>query len=454
MTSEGELAMRKSRRAKILGILLMLAVATQVVAVAGEESVITLDECIQSAYENNPGLRAAGEKAAGAEAGFRLAGSQALPVLSLNETITKTNSPVMSFMSVLSQERFTLGLMNSINEPDDITNFNTKLSLQIPVFNGGKVRAGRKMAGHAVEAVKQEQERKRQEVRMNVVQAYLDALLAQEGLIVADEAFKTAEAHVKMARDHMEAGTVVKSDVLSAEVRLAQIEEMKLEAENMVELSRAALFHAMGVPQDSSSVLDAKSLMFRDDSFELENLIKNAKVGRAELKMLAAYGQVGDAAVDFAKAGRKPSFNLMVQYDMDGQDPLDKDGESWFAGAVLSMNIYDGGRTLNATEQARSGRNETNMKRDELLQGIELQVRQAFLELSTAKKKIAVTSKAVEQAEEALRIVENRYSNGLTTIVEVLKSETELTEANLRQVSALHDYAVGFEKLKYATGAN
>lgn len=415
---------------------------------------VTLDECIATAYENSPALLSMNEKVSAAEAGFRLAGSQALPILSLNETISRTNSPVMSFMSILSQERFTLGLMNGINSPEEITNFNTKLSLQVPVYNGGKVRAGRKMAGHAAEAAKLERDRKRQEVRMNVVEAYMGSLLAQEGLIVADEAYKTAQAHVKMAADHLDAGTVVKSDLLSAEVRLAQIEEMKLETENMVQLSRASLFHAMGVSQDMDVVLDAKPLMFRDESFVLDEIIKNAKYGRAELKMLMEYGLAGKEAVAVAKAGKKPSLNLMVQYDMDGQDALDKDGESWFAGAVVTMNIYDGGRTRNAADQAISGRNETNMKKEELRQGIELQVRQAFLDIMTAKRRIAVTSKAVEQAQESLRIVENRYENGLTTIVEVLKSETELTEANLRQVTALHDYAVGFEKLQFAAGAN
>jgi outer membrane protein TolC len=79
-------------------------------------------------------------------------------------------------------------------------------------------------------------------------------------------------------------------------------------------------------------------------------------------------------------------------------------------------------------------------------------VRQAYSQTASAFQRVAVARQASAQAEEALRIVANRYSGGLLTIVDLLTAEAVLQQARTAQVRALHDYTVGKTHLRLAAG--
>jgi len=63
-----------------------------------------------------------------------------------------------------------------------------------------------------------------------------------------------------------------------------------------------------------------------------------------------------------------------------------------------------------------------------------------------------VAAATVEQAEESLRITRNRYQSGLTTVTELLRGETALTEAATRRLAAVHDQRVAAALLELAAG--
>jgi outer membrane protein TolC len=83
---------------------------------------------------------------------------------------------------------------------------------------------------------------------------------------------------------------------------------------------------------------------------------------------------------------------------------------------------------------------------------VRVETEQAFLEARSAWQRIAVAEKAVEQAEEGLRIVKNRYNSGLLTIVDLLDSEVTLQRARTRHFQSLHDYKVARIRLALAAG--
>lgn len=441
----------------------MVAAAVMLLALAGSPAMaaaeasgktVSIEDAVAHAHRNNPRILALREKVYGKSSAVSFSKSMKQPVFTISETVTRTNNPVYSFMSVLNQERFTPAHMASINDPGEVSNFNTKFSMKMPVYNGRRVRNGIAMARLDRSAAEYELAREKQKVKKDVVTAYMGVLLAKESLKVAEDAYRTAEAHVKTARSHLDAGTVVRSDVLSAEVRLARIDEMRLEARNRVELAKANLLFTMGADQNDSITLDENTLKYTPMKEELSTLVREAVQNRPEMERLSAYARMSEKAADAALGQKRPSLNLMAEYNLDNSDLIDTNGESWMAGVMVSIDIFDGGRAGSRADIARRREKETLQQKSALKQGIELQVRKAFLQLKTEKERIAVTKKAVEQAEEALRIVDNRYENGLTTIVEVLDAETSLTEARMRHVAAIHDYSVGLEELRFAQGLN
>ncbi len=80
------------------------------------------------------------------------------------------------------------------------------------------------------------------------------------------------------------------------------------------------------------------------------------------------------------------------------------------------------------------------------------EVHKSWLCLETKKQQIEVARKAVDQAEESLRIVENRYKTGLTIITELLDIETAVKQAQLELVQSLYDYQLAWVDHRYAAG--
>ena len=79
-------------------------------------------------------------------------------------------------------------------------------------------------------------------------------------------------------------------------------------------------------------------------------------------------------------------------------------------------------------------------------------MRSAYLNLKSAQERIAVAETTVSQAEENLRIVKNRYDNGLNNVTDLLRSETALMDARVRRLSAVHDQRLASAALELAAG--
>lgn len=434
----------------IVGILALLFTLTRGVSYAAET--LSMERCMEMAYANSPLLRSADERMAGAAARRVEARSGKLPRLTLSETVTRTDNPVYGFMTALNQRLFTPSMMANINDPGTATNYNTRIGLELALYTGGMVESGILAAINGRYAAWFELERTRHQIRFNVKTAYMRVILARSRISVVEKALDTVTEHARIAGDLFDVGMIVESDVLSAKVRVAEIEEMRLSAENDVKLARAALLMAMGVPQNKEFEVDDMELgqgAFVDD---LDAYIQAALENRPDLLALTQAIEARTQGVNMAEAGRLPQLYLMGNYDLDNSSFVNNDGQSWFVGLSMKYNVSDGGGTRGRVGQARASLDDLKWQRELMRQGIELEVRQAFYNTQSAQKKIEVMQSAVAQAVESYRIVNNRYKSGLAINVQVLAAETALTEARLKYLSALFDYSVSLEQLALAVG--
>ncbi len=414
--------------------------------------ILTLDQCLDEAYVNNPALKAYQSKKDGAFADLMTARTGLKPRFTISETVTSTDNPTYSFMSTLNQRAFSPAMMSSINDPSVTTNYNTKLGFAYAIYTGGYVQSGIHAAGKANDATGYEYTRAKQQVKYGVKTAYLSVVIALKKIDVTVKALETAKAHAKMAEDMFKNGLIVESDKLSAGVRVAEIEQMKLQAENDLNLAKAALLMAIGSDQGREYDIDPSALEKVDFNGEMDNFIADAWKNRPELKALDSAHSARSSAADMARSASKPHVYLMGNYDLDNSSLINNDGNSWFMGVSLSMSIGDGGESKFRARKERAGADELKWRKEQLKQGIELEVRQAYMNVQTAVKGMDVMSKAADQADASLKIVENRYSNGLSTNVEVLAAETARTQAQTAYLGALYQYLVGIETLKLASG--
>jgi outer membrane protein TolC len=231
---------------------------------------LTLDEAGATALEQNPLLRAADAGVGAAEAQLDEARSYRLPRTQLSEFASRSTNPVMVFSDLLTQERFGPANFDPafLNEPPPTNNWNTKLAVMQPIWTGGKIAGGVAAAEMGAAAAAADRDSARQQVSEKVIEAYSGAVLAESYRRVAGEALETARAHVKLVKDMVETGMVVRSDLLQAEVKELEAKDMLIRAESQAAVARAGLNMAMGRPLGTPATLpetvDIPTLTERD----------------------------------------------------------------------------------------------------------------------------------------------------------------------------------------------
>jgi outer membrane protein TolC len=414
---------------------------------------LTLDQAIDLALRNNPGLKAADAQVEVTDAGVLRSVSGFLPKVTVSETWSRTDSPLMVLGTKLNQEIVTPADFNPVvlNNPDLISNYNTRLAVMQPIFNGGREYIGRKQATLAREASIQDRERSRQETVFNVIKAYYGVLLANEYHKVAVQSMETTAATVKLAEARYKAGAVLQSDLLRATVQLAEVREMATRSLNSVKLAMAALNFAMGVPQGTEHDIIG-ALSAQDMKSGMDAMLDEAASKRPDLMSMELNLRNTEKSVTMAKTDYLPSLNLMAQMDWNSDRPAGDDAKSWAVMAVLQWNLFDGLVTKSRVKEALATNSKMRSLEEQTRSAVQLQVRQAYYNLTASLDRIAATSSSVQEAEEGLRIVQKRYEVGMTTFVDVLGAENSLIRARTNVLQALYDNNIAQAELNLAVG--
>lgn len=448
--------------ARILCLMVLLAVsfsinqpgwAFQRMDFCGDGAPLSLGGAIQMALAKNPRITAAQSQLEASGARITQARSSLLPQLDFSENFSRTNSPTGVFSAKLNQGEFTQQDfdVNRLNNPSSRNNFATVFSLTLPVFNGGQNWIGLSQAklGHQAEYMAAFQTR--QLVLAQTITSYMGVLLARENLIVVEEALNTAQAHLDLVGSRLRSGLVVKSDLLRAEVRVAELEQERLQAQSQLEISRASLNATIGfevnrvfcltTPLERASELRGALTAWTDKAME----------HRPDLTQLKLQETVAEKEVSKSKAAHLPSVHLVGNYEISSED-FDETNDNYTVGAMLRFNLYSGHNLQSKIWEANARLRQVRAARQELELAVAVQVKKAFLQAGSSWHRIKVAQGAVTQAEEGLRIVRNRYENGLYTIVNLLDAELALQQARSNHLRSLHDYKVATTQLLLAAG--
>lgn len=422
---------------------------------AEEEPVLTLAQAISIALEHNHELEAADARLGAATAGFDEVRAERLPRLGLAAAVQRTDNPVLVFSNLLGQESFTAEnfALDRLNQPDPLSNWKTRLTLTQPLWTGGRIGSAIGAAELGRQAADSGREATRQGVIHGVIAAYTAAVLADHELAVARESAATASAHVDWVRDLWESGLVVESDVLQAEVRVSEIEELVIRAASGVEIARAALNLELGRDLGTPMTLPADvELDPAATDVELDALVAAALERRPDLR--AAHELTGAAGrrVDLERAGRRPEIAVEAGWEANAEDFFGADGDNWALTVGLQLNLFDGHRRRARVERADHQRQEAEARAALLAESVGLEVRRAVSQLEAARQRLEQSERGVTLAERSLEIVEDRYREGLTVLTELLDAQNALTRARLRGLAARRDLLLARATLDLATG--
>lgn len=439
------------------GFLLVVASLASLAGMAGmvrgqRAEGLTLPLAVEVALRSHPLVR-------GAEAGQDLAQGEVAearggrwPSIQLSETVVNGNNPVFVFGSLLEQARFREGnlYLPRLNNPPGLTNFRFGVTVRTPLFDQFQTRTRVRQAGLRREQADHKADRIEQQIRFEVVRSYYGLILARVKEEVAGEAVRLAEADVRVSRDRVEAGTAVVSDLLAAEVQLAEMRQEQVQAAGDLVTAGASLNTALGVaietPQEVSGQLVGKQF----EAAAVKDLIGDALRYRPDLRQAGLAVESGDAGVEAVRGEYLPRIDIFANVGVSRNSWISGSGD-YAVGASITFNLLDAGR-MGRIEQARAVRGIVAAEHEQLLNQVRFEVVQARQQLIVARERTGVAEQMVVRAAEVVRIVQDRYREGLTTITEVLRAQSALARARTTVLSARYEYYIGYAQVLLVTG--
>jgi len=420
-----------------------------------EASAVSLQQAASIALEKNPLRKAALADSKAASAGVREAQSFVMPHVSFSELASRGNDPVYVFGSKLRQQRFSANdfALHQLNTPLPFSNFTTRLGGTWNLFDSFASWHGITRAKEMNTAVAHQLERTDQEILFRVVQSYYGVLLAGKQLEVAEQAEKTAKSIMERSQVRFDTGLVVESDLLSAKVRLASREQELIRARNNLALARAQLNTAMGVPADSL-YQPADSLAERALAVApLADQERQALTTRPDLKRIEAQQSAQELSLAIAKSSFGPRLNAFAGWEMDNPTFLaGGGGNNWLGGIELQIDLFQGGAKRAALFRERALAEKIAALKQAAHDAVRLEVRQAYYDQDSSRQQVEVARAAISQAQESLRINQDRYDSGLLTITDLLGAEEAARRSQADYWQALYQFHISFANLELASG--
>jgi len=334
--------------------------------------------------------------------------------------------------------------------------FSNGISVNIPLYTGGLVEGKIDVAKLGKTNAQEEILRVEQATKYSAIQGYYALLAYQELQGVYHEAVDNLQGHLDNVQAQYNVGTKAKVDVLSSDVSLANAKTTAITADNNVAVAESNLNNILGLPLETKLNLADHQLPFDTYNISLQEATDYAMKYRPEVLQAAIAVQEAERNIDIADAGNKPTVAITGGNDWaDNTFPgIDANKRSWKVAAGVTYNFYDGGATKAKVNQAKQDLLVARETEQKTREAVQLEVKQAYLNIRSAAQKVEETQTVVDQARENYRIQNIRYQAGVGINLDVLDAQLSLNEAQVNHIQALYDYNVGIAKLEQVIGVD
>ncbi|WP_425057734.1 Outer membrane protein TolC [Sporomusa carbonis] len=395
-------------------------------AVFAAPTMLSLDESVAITLKNSSAIKIADADKEKAAWGRKEAEAGKMPTLSLGSTYNLNQSGGGG------------------------SHLNNSLRFSWPLYTGGKLEGQIEQAKQSQKIADLGVDKAKQQAKLDATIAYYDVLEARSIVETNQAAVSNLEAHLKNVQAQYGAGVVAKSDVLRSEVELSNAEQNLIKAKNSYDLAVANLNNIMNIDIGTEVALKDE---LRHDKYDksLEESIALALKNRPEIAQAQAGVDSANAAVKVAAGGKLPTVSLGGSTGWS-DSVLPDSNNNWSMSLTASWNVFDAGVTNAKIKQADTTVTKAAEQYEQTKDNIELEVRQAYLSMQEADKRLATTEMAVNKAEEDLYIAQEKYKAGAGTNLDVIDANLSLTQAKTNHIQALYDYNVSMAKLDKAIG--
>ena len=411
---------------------------------------LSLRQTIEAALEANLELQRSKDEIDAAVANKKSATTEFLPTLNARYGYIRRDKPTTQALGTAGG-----AIVDVIINPEDEYNFITSFSQ--PLFTGFALYNRYKIADLGLDIAQYSEQLTRQNVILDAKNAYYSILKAQKLMDVADDTVKQIAAQKDVAENMYQVGMSPLNDLLQSQVQLANAKQALITAKNNLKIAESQFNTLLRRPVNAP-VIVVDILDYTPWEQDIDYCLALAEEQRLEI-------EVADLEVDIAEKDYKlsegdyyPTISLTGTYTRRGTD-WDVDGgtgisdkDFWDIRATASWDFWQWGRTRYGVKEKLSRLSQAKLRKQEVLDNIHLEVKQAYLRTVEAQQNIITIEKAIEQAKENLRITEERYKEQVSTTTDVLVAQTLLTETMTNYYNALYDFKIAKAILYRALG--
>lgn len=323
-----------------------------------------------------------------------------------------------------------------------------RAGVSVPLYTGGYLHSTEAAAQAALEAARSDTVRTRQDLKLQVAQAYINVLRARSAWGVADSGVRTLAAHLKDVKAFREKGLVAANDLLAAQAASDNAVQDRIRAVTAVKLAESVFNRLMG--RQLTAPVDIDEIVVSPG--ELSSGLLGAGQPRAELAALSQQAAALRAQADAARAQGRPQVALTAGYNQVDNRYLVREG-LWNVAVGVHWSIFDGGVHSSQADALAARADAVAAQRADAQSQIDLQVRAAELAVDEAAARIEAAQSATHQSDENLRVARDRYQSGVGTNTEVLDAQTLRERSHTNLSNARYDYVLAVQQLKRAHDA-
>ena len=417
---------------------------------------LTLEESLQLAEVNSPQLKAAASRVDQAKSGLRAAIAAWYPTVDLSASGLPEYFKSYSYRNpdfVTNNETYgrQWRVNGSLQVSWDLIN-----PARVPQIAAARDRFERAGDSYLIAL---------RDLRLEVQTAYFALQQADEGVRIGQDSVKASLVSYRDARARFNAGVNTKLDVLEAETQLARDRNILTTNRRDQETQRRNLARVLGLPQDVTPTaatparplglweptLQESIVAAYNYSEELDQLILDISINNSQANASLAAVQPVVRFVNSTSASRTEGQNGQTsRSDIDMGDFTY--GVQNSTALTASWRLFDGGRARAEYRRSKQAAEESRLNFARTRDQIRLQVERSFLGLQAAIQNIDTTATEVLSSQESLRLSQLRVQAGVGVQREVVNSQRDLTQAELKYSRALNDYNTNLVTLQRRTG--
>jgi len=423
---------------------------------ATENNTYNLQQAIDHALLNNPNLQIMQDRIAQAEANLGIALSSFYPNIKTSLSYNHSTNPSQAFGMIIAQRRLDLSSPTiDFNNPGGTDNYRPEVSARLSLFRGGQDYFQSKAAQLGVEAATFEKSAMRNQLIQTVSSTFYAYLASVEADKVAIRSIEAVNRELTQSRNRYEAGSVLKSDLLSLQVQLAQAQDTKIQTANAIELAKIGLKSLLGITADQAFEINvSKQWQLPQSNQSFNELLTIAMVQRPETQSANKQIEIAQQQLNASRGAYLPKADAYVTYGSDSKNlDYSSNRDNVTAGVMVEMDIFSGFRDSNNIKKAEHqlAIAKKSAKQTQLM--IENAVKSAHLKVQEALARIKVTSSSVTAAEEALRLVNEQRKAGTVTVTRYIEAEVAQDKSHARNIAARFDALRAEAELNRAIGS-